>query len=164
MFPEEFLGLNLSHILAVLAIAASPISELRGAIPVAIIGFQFPWYYAYLLAIIGNFLPVPFILLFADALTRLLSKVDLFKRMLNWLFERTRRRGKIIEKYGGIGLALFVAVPLPLTGAWTGSLIAVLLGLRFKNAILSIFAGIIIAGIIVTLATLLGWALVSTNV
>ena len=162
VLPEELLGLNLSHILAVLAIAASPISELRGAIPVAIIGFHFPWYYAYLLAIIGNFLPVPFILLFIDAFSRLLSKVSLFKKILDWLFERTRRRGKMIEKYGGIGLALFVAVPLPLTGAWTGSLAAVLLGMKFKHALLSIFAGIVIAGIIVTGATLLGWAIVAT--
>src|SRR3990172_8369681 len=101
VFPEELLGLNLSHILAVLAIAASPISELRGAIPVAIIGFHFPWYYAFLLAIIGNLLPVPLILLFFDTLSRLLSKVSLFKRILDWLFERTRRRGKMIERYGG---------------------------------------------------------------
>lgn len=158
MFPEELLGLNLSHILAVLAIAASPISELRGAIPVAIIGFHFPWYYAFLLAIIGNLLPVPFILLFFDALSRLLSKISLFERILDWLFERTRQRGKIIERYERIGLMIFVAVPLPLTGAWTGSLAAVLLGLKFKHALLSIFAGIVIAGIIVTCATLLGWA------
>ena len=162
MFPQELLGLNLSHILAVLVIAASPISELRGAIPVAIIGFHFPWYYALLVSVIGNLLPVPFILLFFNALSRFLSRVSLFDRMLHWLFERTRQKGKLIERYGGIGLALFVGVPLPMTGAWTGSLIAILLGIKFKPAVLSIFAGIVIAGIIVTLATLLGWAVFSS--
>ena len=162
MFLQELFSLDISQVLAVLAIAASPISELRGAIPVAIIGFHFPWYYAFLLAIIGNLLPVPFILLFFDALSKLLSKISFFERLLHWLFERTRRRGKIIEKYGGLGLALFVAIPLPMTGAWTGSLAAVLLGLKFKHALLSIFAGIVIAGIIITCATLLGWAIISS--
>ncbi len=159
MSSEQLLSLDLSNVLKVLAIAASPISELRGAIPVAIAGFHFPWYYAFLIAIIGNLLPVPFILLFLDTFSRLLSKIGIFKRMLQWLFERTRRRGKIIERYERIGLALFVAIPLPLTGAWTGSLAAVLFGLKFKHAFLSIFIGILIAGTIVTCATLLSWSI-----
>jgi len=79
--------------------------------------------------------------------------------MLHWLFERTRRRGKIINRYERIGLALFVAIPLPVTGAWTGSLAAVLFGLKFKHAFLSIFIGVLIAGMIVTCATLLGWTI-----
>ncbi len=159
MSPEEFLGLDLSNVLWVLALAASPISELRGAIPVAIAAFHFPWYYAFLLAIIGNLLPVPFILLLLDAASRLLSKVALLDRILIWLFERTKRRSTIIEKYQRIGLLLFVAIPLPVTGAWTGSLAAVLLGLRFKHAFLSIFIGVLIAGVIVTCVTLLGWTI-----
>ncbi len=163
MSPEQLLSLDLFNVLVVLGIAASPISELRGAIPVAIIGFHFPWYYAFLLAIIGNLLPVPFILLFLDTASRLLSKIGIFKRMLQWLFEHTRRRGKIIERYGRIGLMLFVAIPLPITGAWTGSLAAVLFGLKFKHAFLSIFAGILIAGVIVTCATLLGWTIFSLS-
>jgi len=159
MSLDELLSLGFSDILVVLALAASPISELRGAIPVAITGFHFPWYYAFLLAIIGNLLPVPFILLFLNSVSRLLSKVRFFDRMLQWLFERTRRRGMIVERYERIGLALFVAIPLPVTGAWTGSLAAVLFGLKFKHAFLSIFVGILIAGVIVTCATLLGWTI-----
>jgi uncharacterized membrane protein len=153
---EYFTGLELSSVLTVLGIAASPISELRGAIPWAILNYHFPWYYAFLFALIGNLLPVPFILLFLDTLSRLLSKTSLFERILQWLFERTRRRGKIIERYERIGLILFVAIPLPFTGAWTGSLAAVLFGLKFKHALLSIFVGVLIAGIIVTWVTLLG--------
>ncbi len=149
MSPEE--------ILKVLLIAASPIVELRGAIPVAIITFDFPWYYALLLAIIGNLLPVPFILLFLNTVTRWLSKIAFFNRVLSWLFERTRRRGRIVERYKRIGLVLFVAIPLPVTGAWTGSLVAVLFGLKFRHAFLSIFVGVIIAGGIVTTLSLLGW-------
>jgi len=159
VFLEELLSLAFSNVLAVLAIAAAPISELRGAIPVAITVFHFPWYYAFLLAVIGNLLPVPFILLFLDAFSKLLGKIGIFERMLQWFFKHTRRRGKIIERYKRIGLTLFVAIPLPITGAWTGSVVAVLFGLRFKHALLSIFIGILIAGTIVTCATLLGWSI-----
>ena len=157
MSPEQLLSLGFSKELVVLIIAALPILELRGALPVAINLFNFPWYYALLLAIVGNLLPVPFILLSVDALSRLLGKVGFFNRMLHWLFERTRRRGKVIERYERIGLMLFVAIPLPVTGAWTGSLAAVLFGLKFKHAFLSISVGILIAGIIVTCLSLLGW-------
>jgi len=150
--------MELSSILTVLAIAASPLSELRGAIPVAISVFNFPWYYALLIGVIGNLLSAVFILLFLDTVSRWLSKVRFFDQLLKWLFERTRRQGKIIERYERIGLALFIAIPLPVTGAWTGSVIAVLLGLKFRYAFLSIFTGVLIAGIIVTCATMLGWA------
>ena len=149
--------MDLSNVLVVLAIAASPISELRGAIPIAIVGFHFPWYYAFLLAIIGNLLPVPLLLLFFGTLPKLLNKIGILDTMSHRLSERTRRRGKIIERYERIGLILFVAIPLPITGAWTGSLAAVLFGIKFKYAFLSIFIGILIAGSIVTGATLLGW-------
>jgi len=155
--PEQLASLDLSSILKILAIAASPISELRGAIPWAITVFHFPWYYAFLIAVIGNLLPIPFILLFLDSFSRLLSKISFFERMISWLFERTRRRGRMVERYERIGLILFVAIPLPGTGAWTGSLAAVLFGLKFKHAILSIFIGILIAGLIVTCITIFGW-------
>ena len=157
MSPEELLALGFSKELVVLVISALPVLELRGALPVAINLFHFPWYYALLLAVIGNLLPVPFLLLFLNTISRLLSKIDIFEKMLHWLFERTRRRGKIINRYERIGLALFVAIPLPVTGAWTGSLAAVLFGLKFKHAFLSIFVGVLIAGTIVTCLCLLGW-------
>ena len=157
MSPEKLLSLGFSKELVVLIIAALPIFELRGALPVAINLFHFPWYYALPLAIIGNLLPVPVILLFLNAISRWLSKIGFFDRFLHWLFERTRKRGRVVERYERIGLALFVAIPLPVTGAWTGSLVAVLFGLRFRYAFLSIFVGVCIAGIIVTCLSLLGW-------
>jgi len=137
-----------------------PILELRGGIPVAMGLFHFPWYYAFLLSVIGNLLPVPFILFFLDYVIRLLNKVRFFDRILNWLFERTRRRGKIIQRYERIGLVLFVAIPLPVTGAWTGALAAVLFGLRFRHAFLSILIGVLIAGVIVTCLSYFGLAIV----
>ncbi|MFC1912651.1 COG2426 family protein [Chloroflexota bacterium] len=157
MSPEELLTIGFSKELAVIVIAALPVLELRGAIPVAINVFHLPWYYAFFLALIGNLLPVPFILLFLEVLTRVLGKADILRWMLDWLFECTRRRGRIVERYERIGLALFVAIPLPATGAWTGSLVASVLGLPFKHAFLAIGAGVFVAGVIVTSLSLLGW-------
>jgi len=157
--PEDLINLGFSKELVVIITSALPILELRGGIPIAMTLFDFSWYYAFLLAVIGNLLPVPFILLFLDTATRLLSKVRFFDRILNWLFERTRRRGKIIQKYERIGLVLFVAIPLPITGAWTGSLAAVLFGLKFKHAFLSIVVGVLIAGVIVTCLSYFGLAI-----
>ena len=157
MSPEELLRLGFNRELVVLIISALPILELRGAIPVAINLFHFPWYQALLLAIIGNLVPVPIILLFLNAISKWLSKIALFRRFFQWLFEYTSRRGKIIERYERMGLILFVAIPLPVTGAWTGSLLAVLFGLKFRHAFLSIFIGVCIAGVIVTCLSILGW-------
>ena len=159
MFPDEFIGSGFPNWLEVFFLAASPISELRGAIPWAILKYHFPWYSAFLLAVIGNLFPVPFILLFLNTFSRVLNKIAIFEKLLNWLFERTRRQSKVISKYKRIGLVLFVAIPLPITGAWTGSLAAVLLGLKFKHAFISIFIGILIAGAIVTCITMLGWTI-----
>lgn len=154
---EEFLSWNISHELIVVIVSALPVVELRGALPIAINLLHMPWHKALCLAIIGNLLPVPILLLFLDSLAKIVSRVEVGRRLVNWVFEHTRRRGRSIEKYEKIGLTLFVAIPLPVTGAWTGSIAAFLLGLRFRYAFLSILTGIIIAGAIVTSLCLLGW-------
>jgi uncharacterized membrane protein len=146
------------EVLKVIGTAVLPISELRGAIPIAISVYHFPWYYAYLFGVVGNLLPVPFILLLLDKIIPLLSRVSFLDKLMQRYFAWTKRRSKQIERYGWIGLALFVAIPLPVTGAWTGSILAVLLGMKFKSAFSAIFVGVIIAGIVVTCATVLGWA------
>jgi len=149
-FLDTLLNLGLSKDLIVIFISALPIVELRGAIPLAINLFNFSWYYALLLAIIGNFIPVPLLLLFLNTISHRLSKIGIFKRWFKWLEERTRRRGVVVERYKRIGLALFVGVPLPITGAWTGSLAATIFEVKFKQALLFIFVGICIAGGVVT--------------
>ena len=156
--PER--QLNLIDVLTVIILAASPISELRGAIPVAVTIFHMPWYYALALAFIGNLLPVPFILLFLDFAARLANKTYPGRKFMTWLFRTVRKRSLSIEKYERAGLALFVAIPLPVTGAWTGAIAASLLGFKFRHAFISIVIGIVLAGTIVTLATLLGWSIV----
>jgi uncharacterized membrane protein len=154
---EQLIHLDIARQLIVVIIAALPVVELRGALPVAINVFNMPWYWAYVLAIIGNMLPVPVLLLFFDALARLVSRVPVGKKLVDWVFRHTRRHEAIIQKYEWLGLMLFVAVPLPITGAWTGSIIAFILGMRFTYALLSILCGVIIAGAIVTSLCLLGW-------
>ncbi len=153
--------LGFSKELVVIAISALPVVELRGAIPFAmgvIPSAVYPqnlsWQHALPLALAGNLIPVPFLLLFFGAISKRLSKIGICKRWLRWLEERTRRRGKIVERYKRIGLVLFVAIPLPVTGAWTGSLAATILGIKFKHALLSILIGVCIAGAIVTAAWL----------
>jgi len=154
---EELIASGLAKELIVVIIAALPIIELRGALPVAINVFHMPWYWAFCLSVIGSLLPVPILLLFFESITRVISKVSIGKRLVDWILERTRRHGKLIERYERIGLILFVAIPLPVTGAWTGSIAAFLLGIQFKYAFLSILCGLIIAGAIVTCLCLLGW-------
>jgi len=154
---EELINLGIAKEIIVVIISALPVVELRGALPVAINVFGMPWYWAYLLAVIGNMLPVPILLLFFESLARIVSKVEVGKKLVDWVFRHTRRHEKIIQKYEWLGLMLFVAIPLPMTGAWTGSIIAFILGMRFTYAFLSILCGVLIAGAIVTSLCLLGW-------
>lgn len=144
--------------LIIILISIIPFIELRGAIPIAILssshgGLGMEWWEVFPLAVIGNLIPVPFILLYFDRIEKFLRRFKIFNRMFDYLFEKTRKRadGKI-KKYEAIGVIFFVAIPLPFTGAWTGSLISYLFELEFKKAFLCIALGVIIAGIIVTLA------------
>lgn len=140
----------------VFIISMLPIFELRGSVPVGIAGFKLNPLLVYILSVIGNIIPTFFILLFFDQVTRFAQKRPFLKQLLEKLFARTRKRSALIEKYEEIGLILFVATPLPVTGAWTGSLAAYLMGLNFWKSIACIFMGVCLAGIIVTALTLMG--------
>lgn len=148
---------TLSHSSAELTtfvIAMLPVSELRGAIPYAVTLGNLPWQEAYIIAVIGNFVPVLPILYLIGPVSDKLRKIAVFDRFFTWLFARTRRKGRLIERFEVLGLILFVAIPLPVTGAWTGSLAAFLFGVKKRVAVPSIFLGICIAGVVVTLASL----------
>ncbi len=129
-----------------------PFSELRGGIPLALyLGFD-P-ITAYALSVIGNFLPIPFLLAFLDFIDDFARRTPLAPLYLR-ILERTERKKDVVEKYGYIGLAAFVAIPLPFTGAWTGSLLAFLLRLSRVKSLVSILAGIMVAGVLVLAASL----------
>ena len=130
-------------------------SELRGAIPLGIGVYGLGVMEVYLFAVIGNMIPVFFLLWLLPAVSRfMMQKWSWANKFFAWVFERTRKRTeKQIEKYGPVALILFVAIPLPFTGAWTGSIAAFLFGIKNRKALPLIFLGVLIAGIIVTLAT-----------
>jgi len=141
----------------VLLLAMIPISELRGAIPLALGIYKLNPYTAIPLIVAANFLPVPFILKFLGPVEAFLRKWRFWNNLMDKIFERTRKKTKkSIEKWESLALILFVAIPLPVTGAWTGSLAAYLFGLDFKKSLICIFVGVVIAGIIVTTAVVAG--------
>lgn len=136
--------------------AMVPIFELRGAIPVAaVFGANIAIWKIYLIAVIGNMIPVLPILLLLEPVSNFLSEHSrIFNRFFDWLFNRTKRRVKSkIEKYGALGLMVFVAIPLPVTGAWTGCIAAFLFGIRPRYVFPAILAGVMIAGIVVSIVT-----------
>lgn len=129
-----------------------PIIELRGAIP---LGFALglPWWQSYALSVLGNMLPVPFILLLIKGMIGWMSrsKINFFNKVANFLLRKVEKKRAQIEKYSFWGVAIFVGVPLPVTGAWTGSLVAAMIDMKFWKALLSAFIGVLIAGVIMTL-------------
>ena len=145
---------NLPDAVLVVVVAMLPIFELRGAIPLAMGVFHMSFAQSFLLAVLGNMIPVLPLLLFLDPVSNWLRGFRSFDRFFNWLFARTRRRGEKVMKYETLGLILFVAVPLPITGAWTGCAAAFVFGVRFRRAFLSIFTGVLIAGTIVSALTI----------
>ncbi len=148
---------GLSRTASVAAISTLPIVELRGAIPVGIVAFEMPWWQVYLIAVAGNMIPIPFILLLLGPVSNFLMRFAIGRKFFDWLFARTRKKSASIEKYEALGLTLFVAIPLPVTGGWTGAMAAFLMGIPFGKAMLYILMGVMIAGVIMTVLALLGW-------
>ena len=128
-----------------------PIIECRGAVPLGA-GLGLPWWQTYLLAVAGNLLPVPFILLFIRAILNWMtkSKIKFINKFGHWLERKVEKHKGKIEKYSYWGVILFVAIPIPGTGAWTGSLIAAVLKLDFKKSLLAATLGVLLAGAIMT--------------
>lgn len=135
--------------LVVLIVAGLPISELRGAIPLAL-SFGMGAFKAFWLAVLGNSIFVAPALFFFAPVTRALRKFKIWARFFDYLFERTKKKADTIQRYEALGLMLFVAVPLPMTGAWSGVIAASLFKIKFRYAFISIVSGVIIAGLIVT--------------
>ena len=124
-----------------------PFLESRYIIPYAMWEFNWQWWEAFPLAAAGNILPIPFVLIFFKYIEKFLRKFVFLANLMDKIFDRTRRKAnKKIESYETLGLLLFVAIPLPFTGAWTGSLIAYLFDLNFYKSLIVILLGIIISG------------------
>ncbi|MBI1953156.1 MAG: small multi-drug export protein [Candidatus Omnitrophica bacterium] len=144
--------------LVTVLVGALPIAEVRGAIPVGI-ALKLSYPEAFFWSVLGNLLPVIPLLLFLDPVSERLRRFKLWRRFFEWLFDRARKKGGLVERYEALGLAIFVAIPLPLTGAWTGCAAASLFKLPFRLAFPAIAAGVLLAGLVVSLAVFTGMQL-----
>lgn len=129
-----------------------PVLELRGAIPLGVAA-GIPPIAALLVAVIGNMVPVPFIILFIRRIFYWLRGKGKIGALVEKLERRAEQKSDVVKKYTGIGLVLLVAIPLPGTGAWTGALVAALMNMRLKRALPDVFLGVVIAGFLITCLT-----------
>ena len=142
--PEELLTF---------AAAMVPVLELRGAIPIGIAG-GLPPLEAAVISIVGNMVPVPFIMLLARRIFDWLRETRFFGPKIRWLENRAHLKGRMVRKYRLLGLVILVGIPLPGTGAWTGALVASVLDIRMRYAVPAIFLGVLAAAGIVTALTM----------
>ena len=139
----------------VMLVGALPISELRGAIPLALY-YGMSLSKAFWLSVLGNVIFVAPALFLFEPVSRRLRRFKLWSHFFDWVFERTKKNADTVQKYEALGLAIFVAVPLPMTGAWSGVIAASLFKIRFRYAFIAIVAGVIGAGLIVLTLCALG--------
>ena len=143
--------------LIVFFISMVPLIELRGAIPYAV-GFNLPLIPSYIIAILGNMLPVPFIFLFARRVLEWGKDKKVIGKFFTWCLVKGEKGGKKLQESAGKGLywalLIFVGIPLPGTGAWTGALAASILDMDFKKSTLAVMGGVILAGIIMGILSL----------
>ena len=148
-----FLSTTIGKIIATFFISMVPVIELRGAIPIGV-GYGLPYWLTVILAIIGNLVPVPFIILFIRKIFELMrrwsKKLD---ALVTKLEKRAESKADVVQKYAFWGLFILVAIPLPGTGAWTGALVAAMLDMRLKRAFPAIALGVLGAATIVTFVT-----------
>ena len=130
-----------------------PVFELRGAIPVGVAA-GLPFWIVFITAILGNLLPVPFLILFTRRVFEWLRKKSAFlERLVSRLEMKASAKEDLLKKYELLGLCILVAIPLPGTGAWTGSLVAAVFDIRLKHAFPAIALGVLIAAVIVSVVT-----------
>ena len=149
-FIISIFGVNAGKVIGIFFISLLPVIELRGSVP---IGYYqgLPWYTNMITSIIGNILPVPFILLFVVKVFEFMKKRNIMVNIIEKIEKRAMSRSESIANKEFLGLMLFVAIPFPGTGAWTGALIAALLQFDRKKSFVYIFIGVLIAASLVTL-------------
>lgn len=145
---------NISNEVYVFIVSLLPILELRAAIPLGA-ALDMNIFECYFISVLGNMLPIPLILVFIKKIIEYMthSKIKVFNKVSNFLVEKANKRSDKVDKYSLFGLFIFVAIPLPGTGAWTGALVAALMGMRFKKSFFSILLGVLAAGVLMTVAS-----------
>ncbi|MBQ1554863.1 MAG: small multi-drug export protein [Clostridia bacterium] len=158
---QTFFQENFPPQLAVFFISMIPLIECRGAIPFGMVVLQMPMWEVLPIAIAGNILPVPFILLLIRPVIAWLKTTKLFHPLAEWIERKADKKKDKVLKYSKWGLFAFVAIPIPGTGAWTGALIAALLEMKVKSAFFTILFGMICAALIMTLGSMIVDGLIS---
>lgn len=149
-FINIFGGINKDIVIFIISLM--PILELRGGLLAASL-LHVDFIRAVVICIIGNVLPIPFVLLFLEKILEILGRWNVTKKIVTWLEKKVDSKREQIDKYGYWGLVLFVGIPLPGTGAWTGSLLAVMLGLNKKKSFGCILLGVVLAAIIMSIVS-----------
>ncbi len=144
--------MDIKNILYIFLCSMVPIIELRGAIPMGA-ALDIPFYINYIISVVGNMLPVPFILLFIRHILHWMKKIPKLDKIAAWIENKAEKNKAKVLKYATFGLYVFVAIPLPGTGAWTGALVAAMLDMRMKRSIPAILLGVMTAGVIMSLAS-----------
>lgn len=147
-FIDLFGGISKEVIIFVISLM--PILELRGGLLAASL-LDVEYIRALIVCIVGNVLPIPFVLLFLRYILNVLAKWNVTKKFVNWLERKVEQKREQIDKYGYWGLVIFVGIPLPGTGAWTGALLAVMLGLDRKKSFVCILLGVLMAAAIMSI-------------
>ncbi len=145
---EAYLS-SINKDLAVFLVSMLPVVELRGAIPFGIEALGMNWLRVFAISVLGNMIPVPFVIWLIRPIVEWLMRSKAFSRVGAWIDARTKEKGKTVTRYKKLGLFILVAIPLPGTGAWTGAMVAGLLDMRVKDSVPMILLGVIAAGIIV---------------
>jgi len=146
-----------SEILILIGLTLLPFLELRASIPYGILNTDLSWMTVFLICIIANIILAPIVYFFLDKIVHLFFFIKPFERFYTRKVEKTQKKiHKYVEKYGEIGLAIFIAVPLPGSGVYTGAIAAYVLGMSYKDFIKAAAIGVLIAGVIVTAISLTG--------
>ncbi|MBF7095942.1 COG2426 family protein [Alkalibacter mobilis] len=151
----EFLS-GFPDLIKVFISAMVPVFELRFSIPFGILGLNLNYYETYMISVLGSVVPAPFILWLIPSILDWMRETKTFKPLGDWIYNKGMKKKDVIEKYGYLGLAFFISIPLPGTGVWTGCLIASLLNMKFKKSVLAAVAGSSVAGILVSILTSIG--------
>ena len=142
-------------------LSASPIGEIRLGLPVALFVYKLPVWKAFLFSCLGNIsFIIPMLFLFKPV-SEYLRRFRPLKKFFDWFFERTREKAKLVQRFEFLGLMIFVGIPLPMTGAWSGCIAATLFKVRFRYAFLANVLGVVMAGVIVLLLCLSGRSIIN---
>ena len=151
------------NLLYILLISMVPLIEQRGAIPVGILAYHINPLLVFTVSLLGSFVPAPFVYLFFNKILAWMKTVKKLDKFTSFIDRKIQKGAKQVEKYMEIGLTIFVGIPLPTTGLWTGSAIAAFLGLDFKKSMLCVFLGGIISAVIITIVSVLAPAILGLH-